>query len=195
MNGVRQPSANMRLVSILLFPALLLPGCVPGGGEDEPVPEAHRQTELAKTLEASGDKREAAHEFAIVAERYPGTSYHALAARRAGLLYADPDNPGRSDSLAVFWLHQYLQMQVPQAEREEVEILLKLIERFSVLRAELARLTVVSDSLSTAVRRQASGASALSWRIGELEGELERTRGELKRLKEIDARARPSRRP
>jgi hypothetical protein len=182
-----------------LMPALpaiaLLAGCVPRGSEEEPVPEAHRQTELAKTLEAAGDKREAAHEYTIVAEHYPGTSYQALAARRAGLLYADPDNPGRSDSLATYWLGQYLQLQVPQAEREEVEVLLKLIERSAALRADLARISATGDSLSTALKRQVSGSSGLSWRIGELEGELERTRSELKRLKEIDARARSRRRP
>jgi hypothetical protein len=182
-------------VWLVLLSAFAWPACAPRGAEEETVPEAHRQTELARTLEASGDKREAAHEYTIVAERFPGTPYQAMAARRAGLLYSDPDNPGRSDSLAVHWLGQYLQLSIPQAEREEVETCLKLIEQSTLLRIALVRLTATQDSLTTALKRQASGSSALSWRIGELEGELERTKTELKRLKEIDARARSRRKP
>jgi|WetSurMetagenome_2_1015567.scaffolds.fasta_scaffold541384_1 hypothetical protein len=180
---------------LVLLSAFAWPGCAPRGADEEAVPEAHRQTELARTLEASGDKREAAHEYTIVAEHFPGTSYQAIAARRAGLLYADPDNPGRSDSLAVYWLLQYLQLSIPQPEREEVEICLKLIEQSGLLRSTLVRLAAAQDSLATVLKRQASGSSALSWRIGELEGELERTKSELKRLKEIDARARSRRKP
>jgi hypothetical protein len=180
---------------LVLLSAFAWPACAPRGADEETVPEAHRQIELARTLEASGHKREAAHEYTIVAEHFPGTPYQAVAARRAGLLYADPDNQGRSDSLAVYWLGLYLQLSIPQAEREEVEISLRLIEQSALLRNTLVRLTAAQDSLATALKKQVSGSSALSWRIGELEGELERTKSELKRLKEIDARARSRRKP
>lgn len=173
---------------------LLLAGCAHRPANDD-LGEAQRQTELARTLESAGHKREAAHEYTIVADRFPGTSYQAVAALRAGMLYADPSNPSRSDSLAVHWLTRYLQLPIPPAERGDAEITLKLVEQSVSLRAELNRLAGSQDSLASVLKRQTSGAATLSKRISDLEAELEQTTRELQRLKEIDARARSRRKP
>jgi hypothetical protein len=174
---------------------LLLAGCAPRGNDDESFPEAKRQVELARTLEAAGDKREAAHEYTIVAEQFPGTSYQGMAARRAGMLYADPASPARHDSLAIYWLKQSLRMPGTPVERTDAEACLRLLEQGAALRAELGRLTGSQDSLSSALRRQVAGAATSSRRISELETELEQIRNELSRLKQIDARARSRRKP
>jgi hypothetical protein len=161
--------------------------------EQETETEAHRQTELARSLESAGDMREAAHEYSIVAEHYPGTTFQALAARRAGLLYADPGNAARNDSLALYWLRVYAQLPISAAEREETETCIKLVEYNTVIRLEIERLAGVQDSLGSVLRRQISGSAALNKRVGDLEAEVEEATRELRKLKEIDARA-PNRR-
>ena len=172
----------------------LLAGCAarPVGPGDES--EARRKLDLARRLESSTAYREAAHEYAMVADQYPATEYYLVAARKAALLYASPDSPARDDTAALRWIKVVLSLDIPSEEREAMEVLRKLLVALTALRAEADRVSAYADSLSAAARRQGGVLSAEMRRTAELEDQLEQTLEELRKLKEIDVQVSKSRR-
>jgi hypothetical protein len=177
-----------RCTGILLLTALALAGCIPLAGDRDEESEARRQYDLARTLEATGDVREAAHEYSIIGERFPNASMALPAIRRAALLYANPSTAARNDTLALRWLGVYGASAPTPSERELFELLSALVTQRMVLWAEFVRLTASADSLALTARRTGSAQSALSRRVAELEAELQQTVGELTKLKEVDVR-------
>jgi hypothetical protein len=185
--GERWLMGNRTIVLGALL-GLVLSGCTVLLGDREAEAEAHRQIELARTLESSSQLREAAHEYSIVAEQFPNTSAYPNAVRKAAYLYAYPPNPGRNDSVALHWLDAYLSLSLSTQERETGTLLSALVERSRSLRDELARHTDVTDSLTAIIRRQSATLSALVKKSQEMESELQQTASELKKLKEVDVR-------
>lgn len=173
---------------------IVLAGCAtrPGGPGD--AAEARRKLDLARRLEASTAYREAAHEYAMVADQYPATEFYPIAARKAALLYASPDSPARNDTAALRWIRAVLALEIPPEEREALEVLRKLLVALKDVRADADRVAASADSLSAASRRQGAALSAEMRRAAELEDKLQQTLEELRKLKEIDVQVSKSRR-
>jgi hypothetical protein len=169
-------------------------GCslFPDGQDHEA--EAQRKLDLARQFEAAASYREAAHEYAIIAEQYPTTWAYRVAVRKAALLYATPQNPAHDDTTARRLIEAVLALDPPEEERQALETLRAVLVSLSALRADSARLVAETDSLSDLSRRQEAALSAQMRRTSDLEQQLIQTVGELNRLKEIDVRASKSRR-
>ena len=179
----------MRKLAAALLAALaaLLPSCGGSRGARDPVPP-ERHLAAADSLERRQIYTQATLEYLLVAQRYPGTPQHPTAVLKTALLYSNPRNPAVNDSIAAYWFDVYRNTYADTDEAAMVELYAGLNERIRMLRGDLRRQTASYDSLAAVGRRQASDLSARTRRIQELEAELAKTSGELKRLKEIDLR-------
>lgn len=155
--------------------------------------QAQRHMAIADTLERAAALAEATLEYTLVADRFPATSVHAAAVRKAALLYSSPINPIANDSVSRYWLTRYLDLAESPEEKQIIQMYLKIVDRVTSLRDSLARHTALSDSLAVVARKQTGEASSRGKRIQELESELEKASSELKKLKEIDVRISKSR--
>jgi hypothetical protein len=158
-----------------------------GEGKGEQT-EARRKYELARQLESSSNIREAAHEYLIVAENYPRSDVWHHAVRKTGVLYTDPRNSGRNDSIALRWLGIYDTLSVAAPEKDLVQANVAALARAMGLEKELELQRRTTDSLAGAVRRMSASLVAQSRQTEELEVRLQKTADELKKLKEIDVR-------
>lgn len=167
-----------------------LGGCAATGGDESKLVEsdARRKFELARTLESSSNFREAAHEYLIVAESYPGSDIWPQAVRKTAVLHADPHNPGRNDSLALRWLGVYAVLSTSPAEKDLIQATTAAITWRVEVEQLLERQRRTADSLSGVVRRLSSSLAAQSRQSEDLEVRLRKTADELKKLKEIDVR-------
>jgi len=184
----------MHRVFGLALAAAALAGCGTLLGEHEEEAEAHRQVELARTLEAASNLREAAHEYSIVAERFPNSSVWPTAVRKAALLYANPANPSRNDSISLAWFNAYQALSLSPQEKEIVQSHIALQGRMKTLGDELGRQRDVSDSLSVAVKKLSATVTAQGRRTQDVEAQLRQATEELKKLKEVDVRLSKNRR-
>jgi hypothetical protein len=174
---------------VLMIAVAAVSGCAATVGEKNvEQTEAHRKYELARQLESSASIREAAHEYLIVAENYPHSDvwYHAV--RKSGVLYTDPRNSGRNDSIALHWLGVYDTLSVAAGEKDLVQANVAALARAMELEKELELQRRTTDSLAGAVRRMSASLVAQSRQTEELEIRLQKTADELKKLKEIDVR-------
>lgn len=181
-----------RDVSCLIAGGLIL-GCSSSHTVNNAEIQAQRHMAVADTLERASAFKEATLEYTIVAERFPATSVHATAVRKAALLYSSPVNPVASDSISRYWLTTYLGLTQSPEEKQIIQMYLKMVDRVAWLRDSLARQRAIGDSLAVIARKQTGEASSRSKRIQELESELQQASGELKKLKEIDVRISKSR--
>jgi hypothetical protein len=151
--------------------------------------EARRKYDLARTLESSSNLREAAHEYLIVAETYPRSEIWPHAVRKTAVLYADPRNPGRSDSIALRWLSVYQVLSTSPAEKDLIQSTAAALTWGAGFEKELERQRHATDSLAGIVRRLSSSLAAQTRQTEEVDARLRKTAEELKKLKEIDVRA------
>ena len=173
--------------------ALLVLVLIPMGCSREEISMAEsdragRQMELAETLEAKSLWREAAREYALVAEHYPSSPELPRAARKAGLLYASPLNPARDDSTALHWLRTYLALPESEPEREMLQAMVGMLEECDSLTTQVTRLRAESDSLYALAKRHSALLHGQADRLRELEESLRKTSAELEKLKAIDLR-------
>jgi len=182
-----------RLFSLALA-ATLLAGCGTLVGEPGEEAEARRQVELARTLEAASNLREAAHEYSIVAQRYPNASVWPTAVRKAALLYANPLNSARNDSISLIWFTAYQALPLNPQEKDLVQSHVSLQGRMRALDDELGRQKDLNDSLSATLKKLSATVAAQGRRTQELEAQLRQTSDELKKLKEVDVRLSKNRR-
>jgi len=173
---------------VIFLATIAAAGCSGFGGSSENDAEAARSMSVADSLERASYYREAALEYGIVAESHPEASFYPLAVRKAALLNATPLNPAANDSIALYWLGVYQNLNVSRQERENARVLAAQLRRVADLRLELSRQRRFTDSLSSVLRRESSFLVSQSHRIEELENNLRQTTNELKRLKEIDLR-------
>jgi hypothetical protein len=171
---------------LCLLLALSMAACVTPRADTES--EARRLLEVARALETSRDLKEAAHQYSMIAERFPNAIVFPVAVRRAALLYANTANPGHSDSLSLFWWRRYLELPVLPQEKENATLAVNLLSAVDSLRLGLARQTTLADSLFSLSRKQTNALSAQEKRIQDLEAELHHTAEELRKLKEIDVK-------
>jgi len=180
--------------ALIALLGLVCAGCASPMIDREAEAEARRQMDLARTFESASQLREAAHEYSIVAEQFPNTSFYPIAVRKAAYLYAQPANPARNDSISLRWLTSYLAISLSAQERETAYLVMALVERTKQVREESARHTEVIDSLSAIVKKQSTMLSSLVKKSQEMETELQQAAGELKKLKDVDVRISKGRR-
>jgi cell division septation protein DedD len=155
--------------------------------------KASSHMERAAALEDSSAYHQAAREYAIVAERYPSTSYYKKAVWKAALLNIHPDNSKIDTSAARFWLNVYLGLPLTPEEKENATLYVALLERVNGLQAQLSSLLEEKDKLLAVTRKQSGDIVARTQRLGELEAEMAQARDELEKLKEVDVRMQISR--
>lgn len=178
----------------LALATMFVAGCGTLVGESGEESEARRQVELARTLEAASNLREAAHEYSIVAERYPNASIWPTAVRKAALLYASPVNTSRNDSISLVWFTAYQALPLNPQEKDLVQSHISLQGRMRAIEDDLGRQKDVNDSLSVTLKRVSATVAAQARRTQELEVQLRQTTEELKKLKEVDVRLSKNRR-
>jgi len=178
------------IVIILCF---FLAGCVSQFRGFKLESQARSHMERAAMLEDSSSYHQAAQEYAIVAERYPSTSYYKGAVWKAALLNIHPANSKIDYSAALFWMKVYLGLSVSSKEKEDATLYVAMLERINGLQTELSSLASEKEKLLAVTRKQSSDIVTGTRRLEELEAELAQARDELKKMKEVDVRMQRSR--
>ena len=178
------------IVIILCF---LLAGCLTQFRGFKLESQARSHMERAAALEDSSSYHQAAQEYAIVAERYPSTSYYKRAVWKAALLNIHPANSKIDYSAALFWLKVYLGLSLSSNEKEDVTLYVAMLEHVDGLQAELSSYVAEKDKLLAVTRKQSSDIVTGTQRLKELEAEMAQAQDELKKMKEVDVRMQQSR--
>jgi hypothetical protein len=183
------------IVIILCF---LLAGCVPQLRGLKLESQARSHMERAAALEDSSSYHQAAQEYAIVAERYPSTSYYKRAVWKAALLNIHPANSKIDRSAALFWLKVYLGLSLSSEEKQEAALYVAMLEHVDGLQSQLSSYVAEKDKLLDYVaekdkllevtREQCRDIATGTQRLKKLEAELAQARDELKKMKEVDVR-------
>lgn len=181
-----------RNVTVIIL-CFFLAGCVSQFRGFKLESQARTHMERAAALEDSSAYHQAAREYAIVAERYPSTSYYKGAVWKAALLNIHPANSKIDTSAALFWMKVYLGLSISSKEKEDATLYVAMIERINGLQAELFSLVSEKEKLLAVTRKQSSDIVTGTQRLGELEAELAKARDELKKMKEVDVRMQRSR--
>ena len=172
------------VIAIIL--CFLLVGCLPQFRGFKLESQARSHMESAAALEDSSSYHQAAQEYAIVAERYPSTSYYKHAVWKAALLNIHPSNLKIDYGASLFWMKVYLGLSLSSKEKEDATLYVAMLERINDLQTELSSLVAV-------IRKQSNDIMTDAQRLKELEAELEQARDELKKMKEVDVQMQRSR--
>jgi len=178
---------------IFIILCFLLAGCLPQFRSFKLESQAQSHMERAAALEDSSSYHQAAQEYAIVAERYPSTSYYKGAVWKAALLNIHPANSKIDSRAALFWMKVYLELSVSSKEKENAKLYVAMLERINDLQAELSSYIAEKDKLLAVARKQSSDNVTDAQRLRKLEAELVQARDELKKMKEVDVRMQRSR--
>ena len=173
------------IVIILCF---FLAGCASQFRDTKVDSQARSHMERAAALEDSSAYHQAAREYAVVARRYPSTSYYKSSVWKAALLNIHPANSKIDTSAARFWLNVYLGLPLTPEEKENATLYVAMIERMNGLQAQLSSLVSERDKLLDVTRKQSGDIVTGTQRLGELEAELAKARDALKKMKEVDVR-------
>ena len=182
---------NRNVTFIIL--CFFLAGCVSQFRDSKLDSEARSHMERAAALEDSSAYHQAAREYAIVAGRYPSTSYYKSAVWKAAVLNIHPANSKIDTSSARFWLNVYLGLPLSSEEKENATLYVAMIERIIGLQSQVSSLVSERDNLLDVTRKQSGDIVTVTQRRGELEAELAKVRDELKKMKEVDVRMQRSR--
>jgi len=186
----------MKIRNILIFMlCLFITGCSSKFHTSNSESEAGKLMDHAAMLVDSSAYHQAAQEYALVAERYPSTSYHKLAVWKAGMLNIHPDNPETDYSAALYWLQIYLGLPLSPDEKEAATVYVSMIEQIDTVQSELE---IEKAKLFEITQKQSSDNEAVSQRLKELEAELSKAkeleaelqtaRDELEKMKAVDVR-------
>jgi len=164
---------------------IVVAGCSASRGERD---AARQDFEQGNVYEIAGDLEEAGRRYALVAEQFPQSEWHIAAVRKAGILYAHPQNPGRNDSIALYWLRVLEAKPIPVPERELVRLQITTLEWSRNLEEQTRQQREANDSLTAVLRRLSATVVNQSHQIQELGAQTSRISEELRQLKEIDLR-------
>lgn len=142
----------------------------------------------AAALEDSSAYHQAAKEYAMVAERYPFSSYYKLAVWKAALLNIHPENPKINYSAARRWIQVYLRLSLSPEEKETATVCGAMIERIHDVESELSALGKKKAKLMAVTRKQSKNIKAVTQQLKKVESELASTQDELKKMKAVDVR-------
>ena len=184
---------------IIIILCLLVTSCVSKihGSESESESESELKTrdlmDRAVALENAGAYRQAAQEYAMMAEHYPSSIYHKLAVWKAALLNIHPANPEINYDASLSWLKVYLKLPLTPAEKEAATVYVSMVERINDLQAELSSTVEEKNRLLDITRKQSSDIDSDTKRRNELEAELAHAWDELNKMKAVDVRMHRSR--
>jgi cell division septation protein DedD len=173
---------------IIIILCLLMSSClsqIQGSGSEL---KTRDLMDRAVALENAGAYRQAAQEYAMVAEHYPSSSYHKLAVWKAALLNIHPANPEINYAAALSWLKVYLKLPLSPAEKEAATSYVSMVERINDLQAELFSTVEEKNRLLEITRKQSSDIESDTKRRNELEAELAHAWDELNKMKAVDVR-------
>lgn len=173
---------------IIIVLCLLMTSCMSTIQGSESEFKAREYMERAGALEKAEAYRQAAKEYAMVAEQFPSTSYHKLAVWKAALLNIHPANPEIDYAAALGWLRAYLKLPLSPAEKETATFYVSMVERIDDLQAELSSMVEERDKLLETTRKQSSDIESDAKRRIELETELAHAWDELNKMKAVDVR-------
>jgi hypothetical protein len=149
---------------------------------------ARQNFEQGRVYEMAGDLEEAGRWYAMVAEKFPESEWQIAAVRKAGILYAHPQNPGRNDSIALYWFRVLEAKPIPTAERELLNLQITTLKWSRNLEEQARQQRESNDSLTVVLRRLGATVVNQSRQIQALETQTNRISEELRQLKEIDLR-------
>jgi hypothetical protein len=180
---------------------VVLGGCAARGSAPETSTMSEREAKaeyhfaFADSLETAGAFQGAALVYKMVAELYTGTEHYANAIRNLGLLYINPFNAARNDSVALYYFTKHLEIPwLSRGERARSVIIASLIRERMQFNAVDSRRVRAIDSLSSLARIQAAELNAQSKKIAELTADLEQTDNDLQILLELQKSSDISRR-
>lgn len=173
---------------IFIILCFLLAGCVSQFRGFKFESQARSHMERAAALEESSSYHQAAQEYAIVAERYPSTSYYKRAVWRAALVNIHPDNSKIDCSAALFWLKVYLGLSLSSEEKEAAALYVAMLEHVDGLQAKFYSCIAEKEKLIAVTREQCRYKVTSTQRLKKLETKLAQVRDELKKMKEVDVR-------
>jgi hypothetical protein len=178
---------------IIIILCFLVAGCssplLDSKSELQALNNMNRAAELENLLEY----RQAAQEYAIVAERYPSTSYYQAAVWKAALLNIHPANSEIDYSAALYWFKAYLELPLSQVEKECAQLHVAMLEHINRLQAEIPPLNAENERLVEVTQQQSGDITTSTQRLRELEAELAQARDELKKMKDVDVQMHRSR--
>jgi hypothetical protein len=170
---------------MLVVIALVAAGC----STERSTRDAMREEmERARSAEVAGDIAGAAHAYALAAEHHPGGELFLVAVRKAAVLSTHPQNPARSDSVALAWFRMLAAQPIPGPEKELVYLQIATLERSQAQAVQIRRQQDAGDSLTAVTRRLSLLVANQARQLQELETEVKRVSAELQQLKEIDVR-------
>jgi cell division septation protein DedD len=178
---------------IIIILCLLLTSCLSQIQSSKSESKTRDLMDRAAALENAGAYRQAAQEYAMVAEHYPSSSYHKLAVWKAALLNINPANPEINYGAALSWLKVYLKLPLSPAENEAATSYVSMVARISDLQAELSSTVEEKNKLLEITRKQSSDIESDTKRRNELEAELAHAWDELNKMKAVDVRMHRSR--
>jgi cell division septation protein DedD len=180
---------------IIIVLCLLMTSCVSQmrGSESESALKAREYMERAAALEKAEAYRQAAKEYAMVAEQYPSTSYYKQAVWKAALLNIHPANPEIDYNEGLRWLNVYLKQPLSPAEKEFATVYVSMVEHINDLQAQLSSMVEERDKLLEITQKQSSEIESETKRRKELEAELAHAWDELNKMKAVDVRMHRSR--
>ncbi len=184
----------MKIILGFAAACLIMAGCSTAFVDSDTEARAARHMALADSLEEALAFDEATIEYQIVAEHYPSSSAYPSSVRQTALLYMNPENPMRNDSLALRWVSMYLALPVSWSDRENARAQLHLLERVTALQHDIIRRQHATDSLLAVTRKQDALLSSQAQQLQVLQNELKQVRQELDKLKQVDVQINKSRR-
>jgi cell division septation protein DedD len=178
---------------IIIILCFFLAGCSPQFINFKLESQALSHMERAAALEDSSLYSQAAQEYAIVAERYPSTSYYKRAVWKAASLNIHPANSKIDTSAALYWMKVYLGLSLSSKEKENAVLYVAMLEHINDVEAKLSSYVAEKDKLVAVSQKQADDIKTDNQRLKELQAELAHVRDELKKMKEVDVRMQQSR--
>lgn len=173
----------MKTIQIILigFITILVMGC-PASKEyiaDEPT--AVLQMKIADSLEAASAIHEAAEAYSNVAKQFTKSSFYKKAVRKAAYLYCSPLNPVAEDSASLQWFQVYASLTISNEEKATADLYISLLKRIITLQKGI-------ENLAASLKKQNYELTSRSHQVRELEAQLEKTKQELNKLKDIDVK-------
>ena len=150
--------------------------------------QAQDHMRRAAALENLQEYRQAAKEYAIVAESYSSTNYYQNAVRKAALLNIHPSNSEPDTSTALHWLQIYLTLPLSPEEKESAQLHLTMLKNITRLQSEISRQNADINKLRTIKRKQSGKITADTELMKKLETDLAQVRVQLEEMKEVDLR-------
>jgi outer membrane protein assembly factor BamD (BamD/ComL family) len=173
---------------IMVILCLFMTGCLSKFRVINSELKARNLMNHAAALVDSSAYHQAAKEYAMVAERYPSSSYYKLAVWKAALLNIHPANPKINYSTALHWIQVYLGLPLSPEEKETATVYGAMIERINDVQSELSALGIKKGKLISVTRKQSENIKAVTQQLKKVEAELASTQDELKKIKAVDVR-------